>query len=79
MLRFLHAEGELVPFFRRRIRRARRRGLIAGAALGSLAHHDHGIEDDHTKALQRLTDLRDRGAINEEEFQREKRRILDEH
>jgi len=61
----------MLPFRRRR---ARRRGFllgrISGRRVGATA------ADDASRELERLADLRDRGALSEEEFEREKRRLL---
>jgi hypothetical protein len=69
-------------------RRARRRGLIAGAAIGSAmsrkGQNDDTAEeapatpgeDDKIKQLEDLGRLRDQGILTEEEFAAQKAKIL---
>lgn len=59
----------MLPFRRRR---ARRRGFL----LGRISGRRVAAPDDASRELERLADLRDRGALSEEEFEREKRRLL---
>jgi hypothetical protein len=73
---------------RRARRRGRRRGLIVGAAIGSAAARRGNTDNDSDQydqvdtqgdsiaELERLAELRDRGALTEEEFSAEKRQLL---
>lgn len=72
--------------FRRRMASMREGGdgpaIVTGAdALAKLAGHaapdaTPEVTPDPTEQLTRLADLRDRGALSDEEFERQKRRIL---
>jgi predicted Zn-dependent peptidase len=69
-------------------RRSRRRGLIAGAAIGSsIARHNANNEqpepaafeptqDETIAELERLVKLRDEGVLTDEELQAKKKQIL---
>jgi hypothetical protein len=69
-------------------RRARRRGLIVGAAVGSAAarrNSDTGstdastpvpAADDTVERLEKLAELKEKGILTDEEFQSEKQKIL---
>ena len=66
-------------------RRARRRGLIVGAAVGSAAAHRSqpddsavpaGGEVDQMAELEKLASLKDKGIITQEEFNAKKKQIL---
>ena len=62
--------------FRRRRRRARRRGFLIGRALGR--RNPVATDRDPTPELARLADLRDRGALTNQEFERAKQQLLGE-
>lgn len=67
-----------MPPFRRR--RARRAGFLLGRAISRRrAEYEAGAAQEGSRAeeLERLADLHDRGVLNDEEFEREKRRLLD--
>ena len=69
-------------------RRARRRGLIVGAAVGSAAARrgaandqqaqdsDAASSDGQIAQLEKLGQLRDQGILTEDEFQAKKKQIL---
>ena len=67
-------------------RRARRRGLIMGAAVGSAAARRRARDDEPEQGyqdssndmaeLEKLGQLRDSGVLTEEEFQAKKKQIL---
>jgi hypothetical protein len=62
-----------------RRRRARRAGFLLGRAIGRLrAEHEAGAQEfTRAEELERLADLRDRGVLTDEEFEQEKRRLLE--
>ncbi len=67
----------MLPFRRRR---ARRLGFLLGRAISrGQAEYQAGAaqEGSRTEELERLADLHDRGVLDDEEFEREKRRLLD--
>lgn len=67
----------MLPFRRRR---ARRRGFLIGRAMGRRAEREASrdrYDDDLSTELTRLADLRDRGVVSNDEFEREKQRLLD--
>lgn len=65
-------------------RRGRRRGLVAGAAIGSAAARRNAQDQptpssdapDQMEQLEKLAKLRDEGILTEEEFQAKKTQIL---
>ena len=64
-------------------RRARRRGLIAGAAIGSAAARrsqpappQAAGDDDQIAQLQKLAELKEQGVLTQEEFDAKKKQIL---
>lgn len=69
----------------RGFRRGRRRGLVAGAAIGAAAAR-RGNNDDQSSAppsqdnsmaeLEKLGQLKEQGILTEEEFQAKKKQIL---
>jgi hypothetical protein len=67
--------GDVLP----RRRRARRAGFLIGRAIGRLrAEHEAGAQEgSRAEELERLADLRDRGVLTADEFEREKRRLLE--
>lgn len=74
-------------------RRARRRGLVAGAAIGaSMAHRNNDQSDQETpeapetvapetvdpaEEIKKLSDLKDQGILTQEEFDQKKKELLE--
>ncbi|MGH9035868.1 MAG: SHOCT domain-containing protein [Acidimicrobiia bacterium] len=59
-------------------RGARRLGFRLGRAIRrGQAEYQAGATQARTEELERLADLHDRGVLNDEEFEQEKRRLLD--
>ena len=65
-----------MPLWRRRMRRARRRGFLLGAAAGAAGPVTSDSDPEKYAELQRLADLHERGALTSEEFEREKKKLL---
>lgn len=71
----------MLPFRRRQIRR---RGLLAGGLAGYFLGKRRGqgatggneSAPDRFDELEQLAELRDRGVLTPEEFEREKRKLL---
>ncbi len=71
------------------VRRARRRGIVAGAAVGAAVAHNRNndapqetsqepapAQPDSTEELKKLADLHAQGILTDQEFEAKKKQIL---